>query len=545
MNASNQYISFARKYRPKDFTDLIGQEILIKTISYAISHNRLGQGYLLTGIRGVGKTTSARIIAKTINCSQLLEQDNSVKACEKCQNCHQFSQQSHPDIIEIDAASRTSVDDIREIIESSEYRPLLGKYKVFIVDEVHMLSKSAFNALLKVLEEPPPHVIFIFATTEIQKVPLTIISRCQRYDLRRLNIDELVLLLKKIASAENIMFVDQALKIIAHKADGSARDATSLFDQANSYCLNLNQQTIDVDSLNKMLSLVGTNVIIEFIDFICDTRTNQVIELLNKLYEQSVNLENFTREVSDFIAYLSKRKLIIDHIDSLYQPFENEILAILEKVDLPYLTILWQIFSKGTATIKSSHNQLIAIEMLVIKAIHAQFINNSILPRVKEHKDIVIEEKAPKQVSIIEKIAIEKEVTVDNNSSENIIDKEKQSDESELASFLQYLNQHREVEIYYFLFNEAEIKNFSKQKAILELACLNFTSQIQEQLASLLFAWTGQKWRVNISRCREVSNLRSQLIQKAEDSRELNLIKKSFPSAELADVLLAQKTNDN
>ena len=212
-----QYIPLALKYRPKKFVDLKGQDVLVKTLTSAIMHSRLSHAYLLTGIRGVGKTTSARIIASVVNCENPITDKAYIEACTKCNNCISLAQGNHPDIIEIDAASRTSVDDVRSIIDSSEYRALLGKYKIFIIDEVHMMSKNAFNALLKTLEEPPKNVMFIFATTEVNKIPVTIISRCQRFDLRRFNADEIKSLLNSITNKESIECDEDALSLIALK----------------------------------------------------------------------------------------------------------------------------------------------------------------------------------------------------------------------------------------------------------------------------------------------------------------------------------------
>ncbi|CAN7942364.1 unnamed protein product, partial [Ixodes pacificus] len=261
------YIPFARKYRPNNFAELQGQEVLVKVLSYTILNDRLAGGYLLTGIRGVGKTTSARIIAKTVNCSALITENTTIKTCEECTNCISFNNHNHPDIIEIDAASKTSVDDIRRIIESAEYKPLQGKHKIFIIDEVHMLSKGAFNALLKTLEEPPPHIIFIFATTEVQKIPATIISRCQRYDLRRLSFEEIFKLLEYITKKENLKTDIEALRIIAYKSEGSARDAVSILDQAASMSAK-SDNIISPQVINQMLGLVDSSFIIEFVECI-------------------------------------------------------------------------------------------------------------------------------------------------------------------------------------------------------------------------------------------------------------------------------------
>src|SRR3989338_3998588 len=225
------YLVLARKYRPQNFDELIGQEVLVATLTNAIRNNRLHHAYILTGIRGIGKTTTARIIAKTLNC---LDQDalNNAKACGICDNCRRIASSKHQDVVEIDAASRTGVDDIREIIDSIAYAPVASKHKIYIIDEVHMLSNSAFNALLKTLEEPPAHVKFIFATTEIRKVPLTVLSRCQRFDLKRIEPEVMMAHLTRIAALEGASLAPDAMALITRAAEGSVRDAMSLMDQA-------------------------------------------------------------------------------------------------------------------------------------------------------------------------------------------------------------------------------------------------------------------------------------------------------------------------
>ena len=222
-NKDNQYVVLARKYRPQNFEDLLGQDALVQTLTNAIKNNRLHHAYILTGIRGVGKTTTARLIAKALNCTGLDGKGGpTIHPCGVCENCKAIAAGRHIDVMELDAASRTGVDDIREILDGVRYKPTNARYKIYIIDEVHMLSKNAFNALLKTLEEPPAHVKFIFATTEIRKVPVTVLSRCQRFDLQRLTIEDLTKLFNKIVAAENLKAEDEALHMIAKAADGSA-----------------------------------------------------------------------------------------------------------------------------------------------------------------------------------------------------------------------------------------------------------------------------------------------------------------------------------
>ena len=230
-NQMNSYKILARKYRPETFKDLVGQEAMVKTLKNAFDANRIAQSFILTGIRGTGKTTTARIIAKGLNCIGIDQKgEATVEPCGKCSNCTAIIDGSHVDVIEMDAASRTGVDDIREIIESIYYKASTGRFKVYIIDEVHMLSNNAFNALLKTLEEPPEHVKFIFATTEIRKVPVTVLSRCQRFDLRRIEPEEMIKLLQKITTCEGVNVSEDAIRLITRAAEGSARDATSLLD---------------------------------------------------------------------------------------------------------------------------------------------------------------------------------------------------------------------------------------------------------------------------------------------------------------------------
>ncbi|WP_341789941.1 DNA polymerase III subunit gamma/tau [Rickettsia endosymbiont of Polydrusus tereticollis] len=502
VKSSVQYIPFARKYRPSNFFELQGQEILVKILSHTILNNRLAQGYLLTGIRGVGKTSSARIIAKTVNCTALITEGINIRTCELCSNCISFNNHNHPDIIEIDAASRTSVEDIRKVIESAEYKPLLSQYKIFIIDEVHMLSKGAFNALLKTLEEPPPHIIFIFATTEAQKIPSTIISRCQRYDLRRLTFEEIFNLLTFISDKESLKVEPAALKIIAAKSDGSARDAVSILDQAAGMSAK-SDGLITCQMINQILGLVDIAVIIEFFNYVINRDVTSAIALVDKLYMSSANLEIFIESVADFIAYLNKVKMLPNYSLPIYESF-SEIKDILAKISFLRLSVLWQIYSKAIQEVKISYNQLTETEMLVIKSIYSQSLPS-------------MEELASVSTPVSTQVPQVKE-------------------DYKIIDFLKYLHQSNEMEIYYLLLNEVEIKSFANNK--LRIVGPNITSKAKQQISELLFSWSKEKFEVLVTKQLEIQNLKSQLTNKIEASKDLELIKKHFPSSIISDILL-------
>jgi DNA polymerase-3 subunit gamma/tau len=387
-----QYLPLALKYRPRKFFDLMGQSVLVKTLSSAIINSRIAPAYLLTGIRGVGKTTSARLMASVVNCENPVVKGDSVEACEICNNCKATIQGNHPDIIEIDAASRTSVDDVRAIIESSEYRPLLGKYKIFIIDEVHMISKNAFNALLKTLEEPPAKVMFIFATTEANKIPITILSRCQRFDLKRLHSKEIADLLTNISSKENIEFDELALNLIALKADGSARDGISMLDQAALLSVSSNKKIITLDLVRSMLAITSLDVVIELLDYILKQDVKAALNILSTINEQGSDLIYFIENIMDVIGYLAKLSSMPEYEEGEFAAHQDILKKIASQNGLEILTILWQIFSKAILELKTSHNQFLAAEMIVLKAIYA-----SNLPSPREAIEALETMRLPRQ----------------------------------------------------------------------------------------------------------------------------------------------------
>jgi len=526
---SSTYIPFARKYRPTNFSELLGQEVLVKTLSYCINNNRLAQAHLLTGIRGVGKTSSARIIAKTVNCTDRQSEGNEVAPCEKCKNCESFNNHSHPDIIEIDAASRTGVDDIREIIESSEYRPLLGAMKFFIIDEIHMLSKSAFNALLKVVEEPPEHVVFIFATTEVQKIPLTVISRCQRYDLRRLTFDELHVLAHNIIKKEKLQFDEEAIKIIAIKSEGSARDATSMIDQAASYVHNSgDSDVISAEVVGRMLGLLQTSTVLKFAQLIIANDPKSAIELLDKIYANSNSLESFVQTMSDFFAELSKSKVITNYHNPLYASYSTEIADILIGTSLSRLTVLWQIFSNGTLEIKQSHNELACAEMLVIKAIYA-----CNLPSVEEIMDAeIVSVPVEATFQIEQKTA---PVVAESEVKFEMPPKIVESDNTKIFEFLKFCHKNKEMDVYYLLLNEVEIDLFDSGKLTL---AGKISNSIQSKLEKLLQDWSSSQWKVAIKKRDKISSLKDKMLEKVKLTGDYQVIKNNFPDANISDIIL-------
>ena len=279
------FVVTARKWRPQRFEEVVGQEHITATLKNAIKNNRIAHAYLFTGPRGVGKTTTARILAKTLNCLNPVDNE----PCNECEMCKSIQSTQSLDIIEIDGASNRGIDEIRTLRDSVKYAPTKGKFKIYIIDEVHMLTKESFNAFLKTLEEPPAHTIFIFATTDVHKVPLTIISRCQRFDFRRIQLDTIKTLLSKIAENENIEIDDKTLTIIAKKADGALRDAESFFDQIVSFCGN----KIDAETVSKMLNLVDDEIFFTISDAVLDKNFKAVFDVTNSIYENGWNFIDF------------------------------------------------------------------------------------------------------------------------------------------------------------------------------------------------------------------------------------------------------------
>ena len=357
-----KYRVLFRKYRPSQFKDVIGQDVLVKTIQNAIRLDQVGHAFLLSGIRGTGKTSTARLIAKVVNCENVTE---DIEACGSCQSCKLIKEGKAEDIVEIDAATNTSVDNIREIIENSRYRPIFTKYKIYIIDEVHMLSMSAFNALLKILEEPPVHVKFILATTEIQKVPATIISRCQRFLLKRIASDELLKLLKDIAISENKVIDDESLKIIVRSASGSARDAISQLEQV----FMVAPGKVNVSLVKEVLGLENFELIERLVASVLSSNYNEVIKVLKELFavgeDPTLILQKFLTLVHNITRYKN-----IGSVDELTEDEKKFVENIAVTSDITVLSRIWQILENGYQYVEESWNPYKSLEMIFVKVIN-------------------------------------------------------------------------------------------------------------------------------------------------------------------------------
>ncbi|MBL6664837.1 MAG: DNA polymerase III subunit gamma/tau [Rickettsiales bacterium] len=385
----SSYIALARKYRPQIFNELVGQDVLVSTLTNAIKNNRLHHAYILTGIRGVGKTTTARIIAKTINCT---DKKDAASACDKCDNCKSITASKHQDVIEIDAASKTGIDDIREIIDAIAYAPVSAQYKIYIIDEVHMLSNSAFNALLKTLEEPPAHVKFIFATTEIKKVPITILSRCQRFDLRRLSEQEIQEHLKNILEKENIKSDNASLEIIAKMSEGSVRDSLSLLDQAIAISDN---QDIKKETIETILGLSDKSLPIELFSNLMNGKLEESLKTFENFYSTSSDIDQLITELLETNHKATTLKTIPNYDITGYSDSQKETLHEISKAPLSALTRIWQILNKGKQEISLSSNQKISFEMLLVRICHLIALPDlkEILFDVNKSKNFVEEKK--------------------------------------------------------------------------------------------------------------------------------------------------------
>jgi DNA polymerase-3 subunit gamma/tau len=386
------YRVLARKYRPTTFEEVIGQEALIRTLTNAIAGGRIAHAFMLTGVRGVGKTTTARLIARALNC---VGPDGNggptIKPCGVCDQCKSIAEDRHVDVVEMDAASRTGIDDIRELIEGVRYHPVSARNKIYIIDEVHMLSKPAFNALLKTLEEPPEHVHFIFATTEVRKVPVTVLSRCQRFDLRRVNGEELARYFQQIAEKESVDIGEEAVALIAHAADGSVRDGLSLFDQA----ITLGDSKVSTELVRDMLGLADRTQIFDLFDHVMAGRTADALDLFARMYRDGVDPVTVMQDLLEVTHWLTRLSIVPEIVEAPGTPETERTrgLAMSKTLPISVLSRVWQMLLKGLGEVQSAPSPRQAGEMILIRLAYvadfptpAEFIRES-LDQNPSHRD--------------------------------------------------------------------------------------------------------------------------------------------------------------
>ena len=558
---NNKHKILALKYRPKNFEELIGQDAIVQTIVNSIKLDKLPNAYLLTGIRGVGKTTTARLIAKAINCNKnfiLREKCNSNEYC----HCEEIRNSNHLDVLEMDAASRTGIDDVRELIESSRYNPTSAKYKIFIIDEVHMLSRQAFNGLLKTLEEPPPHLKFIFATTEVKKIPVTIISRCQRFDLHRVSIEILFDNLKKISKIENGKISDGALKLIAKAAEGSVRDSLSLLDRTL-VDQHITEKEIDEPFVRKMLGIANRSKILELIHYIFQGDQKKSIKQLREMINEGIEPANLLNDFLEIIYFILQKKSL-GNFDSNLSISDSEIdmINLISKdVDISTLIIFWQFILKGLDELSIVSNPILSLEMMVVRLIHLKdmpsyegildSINKS---NLKNDNDNVITEKYTK-VDINEKNEINKiskdqikntlqtKPELGSTNPKKLIEEKNLEHISSFEDLIKLSSIKKEVELKHDLEKNVNLIKFSEGKIDIgfnENLGKNFVRNLSEKLLT----WTGKRWLITLTKAsgqktfsERQSIMAEQLLEKEKKGEVCKKFKNIFPDGELIEIL--------
>lgn len=501
----NQYVVLARKYRPQNFEDLLGQDALVQTLTNAIQNNRLHHAYILTGIRGVGKTTTARLIARALNCTGADGKGGpTIHPCGVCDNCKAIAAGRHMDVMELDAASHTGVDDIRELLDSARYAPTNARYKVYIIDEVHMLSKGAFNALLKTLEEPPAHVKFIFATTEIRKVPVTILSRCQRFDLQRLSVETLTQLFTKILANENIPAENEALDIIAKAADGSARDGLSLLDQA----IVLSNDNINTDVVKKMLGLADRSQTLTLFENLVNGNMEAVLKDVSEQYTNGATPMIVLQDLINITHDLAKVKIIPALLNSTsLSEIEKKMFATLStSCSLAVLSKVWQMLIKGISEINMAPSAVEALEMILLRVAYSASLPTpyEILNEVKKNSDLAGAGSVYSgQSSLLQNSAAAAPVSVPPSGTEKKNDLTATVSSGETSGFntvedlLRYLEGTKKALIEYSIKHDVCIREFSDGHIAMNIAPAIHQDFIMN-LHKLLSEATGRQWEIEI-----------------------------------------------
>ena len=546
MNKNSKVL--ALKYRPSSFDELIGQEVMVETIRNSIQSNKIPNAYLFTGIRGVGKTTTARIVAKALNCLNGVE-----KICRDnlCENCEAISNSNHIDVLEMDAASKTGVDDVRDLIEFSRYGPTSSKYKIFIIDEVHMLSKQAFNALLKTLEEPPEYLKFIFATTEIKKIPITVVSRCQRFDLSRIKSSQLFQFLKDISIKEKGLISDDALKLIVKISEGSVRDSLSLLDRA--LLSNIDNKELTLEKAQEIFGFFDKSKLIELFKFIFEGQEDKVLDLYRKIYDQGIDPKVFINDFLELLYYFKNiNSLTVESTNFTLNDDEfNTIKDISENIENKTFLLFWQFTIKTLNELDIVSNQNIAVEMFLLRLIYLSDIKRVNQNEEKSRSNLSENVKLPdienkdnsknETINQIKNIYQNKEVV---EPKKNLIDVEG-INKIKIISFddlIKTCNEKKEVKLKYELENNVNLVKFENLRIE-----ISFNDRLDKNfvkdLTYKLNEWTGERWIITLSKVEGDISLKDKL--KKEKSEKIEIIKKSklfldlkekFPDIKLVDI---------
>ena len=540
MNKNSKVL--ALKYRPQVFEDLIGQDIVAETIINSIKADKLPNAYLFTGIRGVGKTTTARIVAKSLNCLNGIE--NLCKN-ELCENCEAITNSNHIDVLEMDAASKTGVDDVRDLIEFSRYGPTSSKYKIFIIDEVHMLSKQAFNALLKTLEEPPEYLKFIFATTEIKKIPITVVSRCQRFDLSRIKSLELFDFIKKIKDKEKGNVSDDALKLIVKISEGSVRDALSLLDRG---LLSLNKnKELNLKEAQKIFGYFDKSQLIEIFKLILSGDEKKVIEIYRKIYDQGVEPKIFLNDFLELLYYFKNINYLTLESTN-FSLNDQEFLSIKEMsktIDNQVLVLYWQFTIRTLSELDLVSNQNLSIEMFLNSLMHlvSSKTNNDHIktsdlskPGLDNENKIQFNNNSIDQ---IKNIAQEKNLKSEIQTS---VKPKFKSPINSLDELLEVCTQNKEAKLKYEIEKNVNLVSFEKNRIE-----ISFNDRLDKNfvkdLSLKLFEWTNERWIITLSKIKGNMSIKekekdekNKLLEKAKETKIYKNVLNNFSDATLVDV---------
>ena len=539
----------ALKYRPQSFDDLIGQDVISETITNSIKFDKIPNAYLFTGIRGVGKTTIARIVAKSLNCKNGIENLCNSNFCE---NCEAITNSNHIDVLEMDAASKTGVDDVRDLIEFSRYGPTSAKYKIFIIDEVHMLSKQAFNALLKTLEEPPEYLKFIFATTEIRKIPITVVSRCQRYDLSRIRSNELFEFIKKIKEKEKGKASDDALKLIVKISEGSVRDALSLLDRG---LLTLDKdKELDLKTAQKIFGCFDKSQLIDLFISVLQAEEKKVIDIYRKIYDQGIEPKIFISDFLELVYYFKNiNSITVESTNfSLNDEEFAQIKKIANKLDQHTLIMFWQFTIKTLEEIEIVSNQNLSIEMFLMRLMHLVSLqennnesNVNDLSKIVEKKNIISDLKTD-TIKQIKNVSQEKKINIEKQS-------EIKAEETIVGSFDQLLkicSDKKEIKLKYELEKNVNLVSFEKNRIEISFND-NLDKNFVKELSLKLFEWTNQRWIITFSKTQgdmsikeKEQNKKNFLITKAKESELYKSVLEKFPDINLVSVKSKKNLNE-